>query len=158
MAPRRASTRRGTSTPSTRQRVQAGVRKNTGSHKTPNRYGQLPDPQMGTPGTADSNTSSTSIEEPEASTPRYSHSLPSNEPLHIAHAADTNNPLPSASTLAPLSETDTHNLPHSPSNMPINIGTMRELLRSHEQEIIDRVVLRLNSQIENPHLHTPPQP
>ena len=164
MAPRRAATRGGISTPSARRRAPAGVRKNTSSRQAPNRLGQQAEPPRVTPVTEDAIEPSSGSEEPEPSIPEYSHSPTRDSQIHRAYSQLSNTISPPRVTPASPSEIDSHTLSRSPSDMPINLGTRRELLRSHEQEIIDRVVLQLSSRNQHPpipspvHTQVPPSP
>ena len=49
-----------------------------------------------------------------------------------------------------LSDVDSNTLSHSLTDILINLSMMRELLRLHEEEILDRVVLQLTSYNQNP--------
>jgi len=157
MAPRRATARGGNSTPATRQRVPAGVRKNTHTRQAPSRYGQQRDPDHSTPRTEHTNSPSSNSEELEPSTPQYSHASPNNERINISHSQPSNTISPQPATLISSRDVDCHTLLRSPSDIPINLSTMRELLRSHEQDIVDQVVLQLTSNNQNPLSPTPQQ-
>jgi len=62
---------------------------------------------------------------------------------------------PQPATPISSSDVDSHPLSRSPSDIPVNLSTMGELLRSHEQDIVDRVVLQLTSNNQNPQSCTP---
>jgi len=157
MAPRRATARGGNSTPATRRRAPAGVRKNTRTRQAPSRYGQQRDPDHSTPRTEHTNSPSSNSEEPEPSTPQYSQASPNNEPINISHSQPSNTISPQPATPISSRDVDSHTLSRSPSDIPINLSTMRELLRSHQQDIVDRVVLQLTSNNQNPLSPTPQQ-
>jgi len=156
MAPRRASARGCISTLATRGRAPGGVRKNTRPGQAPNRYGQQLDPQHSIP-VEDTNEPSSSSQDPKPSTPQYSDSPASNERIHVGHSLYSNTMSAPQMTPVQPSEIDSHTLSRSPSDIPINLSIMGELLHSHEQEIVDRVILQLTSQNPNPqhpNLHT----
>lgn len=98
----------------------------------------------------DTNEPSSSSQDPEPSTPQYSDSLASNERIHVWQSLYSNTMSPPQMTPVPPSEIDSHTFSRSPSDIPINLSTIRELLRSHQQEIVDRVILQLTSQNPNP--------
>jgi len=145
MGPRRASARGGTSTLATEGRAPGGARKKTRPRQAPNRYGQQLDPQHSIP-VEDTNEPSRSSQDPEPSTPQYSDSPASNERIHVGHSLYSNTMSPPQMTPVQPSEIHSHTLSRSPSDIPINLSTMRELLHLHEQEIVDHVILQLTSQ------------
>jgi len=148
MAPRRAPTRGGTSTPAARHRATGGIRKNTRSRQAPTRYGQRLEAPSHTPETEGTNEPTISSEETEPSIPQYSDSPPLANPG-----------LPHPGSPATPSQAASRSISPAPSDTPISLHTMQALLRSHEQDIVDRVVLRLSSQHPSlPHQTTqPPQ-
>ena len=147
MAPRRSSTRGGrTSRPNTRG-PEGGIRKNTRSRHAPTRYGQQQEPVL-TPtreseGTNDPRSDS---EEAQPSTPEYSHSPPSNTRTLSGSPTSQNTARSDRGNHISTSAQASRTPSISPSERSINLTTMRELLRSHEQEIVDRVVLQLGMQ------------
>ncbi|KAG0639758.1 hypothetical protein HOY80DRAFT_1072416 [Tuber brumale] len=145
MALRRSSTRGGSGRTNTRSST-SGIRKNTRSSHPPARYGQQQDSASTVGGSPVTNNSESDSDEPTPSTPEYSHSSPSNTRTLSRSTAsrDTEGSHPE-SQISP-SEPGTRTLSVPPSNVPINLSTMRELLRSHEQDIVDRVVLQLRAQ------------
>lgn len=146
MAPRRGSTRGRTTAPNTRRRTQAGVRKNTRNRQAPNRYGQEATASPGTQGTQEPHSPTSSDAETEPTTSRYSHS-PDPTPSQTLRGTST---LPSeASTLSSATA--------SPE-IPIDLNTMRELLRSHEQDIVERVVQQLSARNQPLQIPSPPCP
>ncbi|KAG0638324.1 hypothetical protein HOY80DRAFT_1048153 [Tuber brumale] len=147
MAPRRASTRGGSTSRANWNRAPGGIRRNTRSRQQPNRYGH-PDeqPSIHPDSQAPSDPPSDS-DEAEPSTPEYSHS-----------SSSSTNAIPQSRSPVPQqrrgqqqeiptlpSEPDARSLSVATVETPINLNTMRELLRSHEQDIVDRVVLQLSS-------------
>jgi len=157
MAPRRASARGGISTPATRRRAQGGVRKDRCPRQAPNWYGQKPGPQESTPGEG-TNEPSSSSQDPELTTAQYSHTPGSNKRIHVGQSLYPGTISPPQITPAPPREIDSHTLSLSTSYTRINLSTMRDLLRSHEQEIVDRVIIQLGSQKPNPPNSNPPEP
>jgi len=129
MAPRRASTRGGTSTLATRHRTHAGVRKNT---RNTNRYGQQHPACLGSPATRDTNEPFSSPEEAELSIPYYSHSLSSIDPRLRPLSPDPNHR--QATPVTPTSPSEAYTSPHASTSPDIllSLTTMRELLCSHE--------------------------
>jgi len=147
MAPRRASTRggRGTATAASRRRATGWIRKNTRNRQPPNRYGQGPETPVGSPDPEPPSEPPSSSEEIEPSTPHYTHTSARNNERLSSHTL-----MPEAIT-SPLGTpimsrpTEASAASRSISDIPINISTMREVLRSHEQEIVDGVVPHLGS-------------
>jgi len=148
MAPRRASTRGGTSTPANRWGARGGIRKNTRNRQPPNRYGQLQDSASQTPGSQELSEPSPSSGEVEPSIPQYSFSPLSNAYQDPSNTAAPTHSLPSIRTPTRDSDLDPNSPPHLPpaSDAPINLSMMRDLLQSHEQEIVERVVHQRGSQ------------
>jgi len=152
MAPRRASTRGGTSAPLSRRGTRGGIRKNPRTRQAPTRYDLHPEPAPSTPRSAETNESGSSSMEPEPSIPEYSHSPQSNEIQPSLAPVSPENPRPPPATPTTESEPESRS-PSSPrSDRTISLGTMRQLLRSHEEDIIDRVVQRLRSHNPVPHI------
>jgi len=148
MAPRRAPTRGGISTPAARHRARGGIRKNTCSRQAPTHYGQRLEAPSHTTETEGTNEPTSSSEETEPSIPQYRHSPPLANP-GLPHPGSPVTPSQAASgSISP-----------APSDTPISLHTMQALLHSHKQDIVDRVVLRLSSQRPSlPHQTTqPPQ-
>ena len=148
MAPRRASTRRETSTPSNRRGARGGIRKNTQNRQPLNRYGQPADPAHRTANSEETTVASSTSNEIEPSTPQYSHSPPVSG--NGQHSISRTLSLASSPVNLRTRTTSTEPIPDTPldyqADIPINLTTMRELLRSHEQDIIDRVLQQLSTQ------------
>jgi len=150
MAPRRLSTRQNTSTGGTTRGTRGGVRKNTRTRQPPNRYGHHEDPSSITIASATPSQTPSVSEGIEPSTPEYGQSP--GPPSRIRHptqsSATEHTPQHSSARVTPAPPSEQHNGSSSPASTrgSINIDTMRELLRSHEQDIINRVVLQLSSQ------------
>ena len=144
MAPRRASTRVGASTPSSRGRARGGIRKNTHALQPPTRYGQTRERATGTPVHSSTETiepPSPSVREP--SSPQYSLPPPSNSHQAGLSQSPASCTISQARTSADPSELNfSLPAPQSPETS-INLNTMRQLLRSHEQDIVDLVLLQL---------------
>ena len=146
MAPRRASTRGDTSTPANRRVARGGIRKNTRNRQPPSRYGQVQDSAIRSLNSGEGTGPSSTSNEVEPSTPRYSHSPTPNIQQSISRTLS-----PAASSTEPqtptISSLDSQaSSPHQEADIPINLNTMRQLLRSHEQEIVNRVLHQLTSQ------------
>jgi len=155
VAPTRVSTDGGTSAPGIRRRAPPGVRKNTRIGPAPSRYGQQQDLDHSTPGTERKNPPSSNSEEPKVSTPQSRQSSPKNGQIHISLSLPSKTISPqSASAISP-SDVDSYISSRSSSDIPINLSTRRELLRSHEQHIVDPVFLQLTSNNQNPQSPTP---
>ena len=144
MAPRRASTRVGASTPSSRGRARGGIRKNTRARQPATRHGQIQERATGTPVHSSTETiepPSTSDREP--SSPQYSLPPPSNSHRAGLLQSPASHTISQARTSADASELNSSlPAPQSPETS-INLKTMRQLLCSHEQNIVDCVLLQL---------------
>ena len=144
MAPRRASTRVGASKPSSRGRARGGIRKNTRARQPPTRYGQTQERATGTP----VHSSTETIEPPspserEPSSPQYNLPPPSSSHRAGLSQSPASRTISQARVSAHPSELNSSlPAPQSPETS-INPNTIRQLLRSHEQDIVDRVLLRL---------------
>ena len=145
MAPRR-STRGGRTSRASTQSSGAGIQKNTRSRQAPTRYGQQQDPAHTPRGSESTNGPSSDNDEGDPSTPEYSHSPPSNTRTLSGSPASRNATGPDLDNYLATSDPATRPPSASASERSINMTTMRELLRSHEQEIVDRVVLQLRTQ------------
>ncbi|KAG0644752.1 hypothetical protein HOY80DRAFT_1097526 [Tuber brumale] len=142
-APRRASTRGGSTSRANRNRAPGGIRRNTRSRQQPNRYGHPEEqPSIHPHSQAPSDPPSDS-DEAEPSTREYSYSSSSSTNT----IQQSRSPVPQQSG---GQQQETPTLPSEPDARPlsavtaetsINLNTMRELLRSHEQDIVDQVVL-----------------
>ena len=134
MAPRRASKRRETSTPANRggaRGARGWIRKNTRNRQPPNRYGQSVDPVPRSSNSQEQIETSSMSNENQPSSPRYSHS-----PLQNIQPSISRTLSPKASPTAPAtptmpSEEDPESSPLQESDIPINLGMMQQLLRSH---------------------------
>ena len=155
MAPRRASTRAAAATPARGRRSTGGIRKNTRNRQAPNRYGHPEEIPARNRQTEDPSEPPSSSVETEPSIPQFSHSPYSNSPLPNSQAPSPNTMTPRPETPATPSEVHMHSSSSIVSEQPLNASTMRELLRSHEQEIIDRVILRVGVQNPTPHAPSP---
>jgi len=163
MAPRRASTRGSTSTRASTQRTRGGVWKNTRTRQPPSRDSHHEDPSSITIASEASNETPSDSEEVEPSIPEFSQS-----PESASHTRDqsaTSNihhtPRGLAASVTSFQPNKSYNRSACPASTrgSINIDTMRELLRSHELDIVNRVVHQLNSQIptQHPATHSTPQ-
>ena len=155
MAPRRTTARGGSqNSRGNTRRQQAGIRKNTRSRQPPSRYGQNPE-QTSTPTCSQiAYNEGSDSDEAASNSPRHSYSpssstntlQPSRTP--ISRSSTVQQPrtpsIPRQTNSSPVS--------HAASVTSINLSTMRELLRSHEQDIVDRVLHQLTSQ--NPPQHS----
>ena len=148
MAPRRVASHEASSIPESQSRTRGAIRKNTRQRQPPNRYGAQLEPSTSRAESERTLAASTSSSSHEAqpSTPQYSHSPSSNQgaerpapPVHSATRTETRTP---TSTILPDSSPISIQAPES----PINLQTMRELLRSQQQEIVDQVLHQISSQ------------
>ena len=158
MAPRRASTCGSTSTQASTRRTRGGVRKNTRTRQLPSRYGHHEDPSSITIASEASNETPSESEDVEPSIPEYGQSPES--PSHTRHQSPASSihhtPRGLAASVTSFQPNESYNRSASPASTrdSINIDTMRKLLRSHEQDIVNRVVHQPNSQIPTQHLAT----
>ena len=163
IAPRRASTRGSASTRASTRRTRGGVRKKNRTRKLPSRYGQH---EITSSITIASEASNKSLSESEDVEPSIPESRQSPEfASHIRHqsAASSvhNTPQNLAASKTSVQPNESYNRSAFPASTrgAINIDTMRVLLRSHKQDIMNRVVHQLNSQIptQYPATHSTPQ-
>lgn len=163
MAPRRASTRGDTSTPANRCVASGGIRKNTRNRQPPSRYGQVPDSAIRPSNSGEGTGLSSTSNEVEPSTPRYSHSPTPNIQQSISRtlSAAASSPEPRTPTISSLDYQASS--PRQQADIPINLNMMQELLRSNEQEIVNRVLHQLTSQshtqpVTSSHIPQPAHP
>ena len=148
------STRGGSTTPALRPTTRGGIRKNTRNRQPPNRYGQPLDAGSGIPDSEEPNTPSTASEDIDPSDPLFSHSPSTNTLPHTRYSEAP----PSISSAVPPTILSTPSVPSTsaaatPSTeTPINLTSIRALLRSHEQDIVEQVVLRLRPDNATPHV------
>jgi len=146
MALTRASTCGEPSASATRCGASGGIRKNKRNRQPPNRYRQPPDSAPRSPNGQEQTEPSSTSNKVEPSTPRYSH-LPLRDMQQCI--SRTLSPLAASSTEPPTYALPSqHGLDSSPqqaANIPINLRMMQQLLRSHEQVIVDRVLHQLSS-------------
>ena len=158
MAPRRSSTRGGRSAQPSARRTPARVRKNTRSRQPPNRYGHAQSLSNESPATVSEATSD--MEEVAPSTPEYSHSpnLSSNT-MQVSRSPPSQPPA-AVSEVSPSlpSVPETLRFPPPSPETPLNMDMMRELLRSHEQDIVYRVFQQLSTEnaLQNPSTYQNP--
>ena len=163
MAPRRAPTRRETSIPANRRGARGGIRKNTRNRQPPNRYGQSVDPVPRSSNSQEQIEPSSTSNEMEPSTPRYSHSPSQNIQPSISRTLSLEGTPTAPATPTIPSEEYRESSPLQESDMPINLSMIQQLLRSHQQEIVDRVINQLSSenhvqQLNTSHISLPPSP
>jgi len=144
MAPRRASIRSSPSAPAARQRAPAGIPKNARSQHALNRYGQRLHPAPSTRGIAETPEPVSSVE-PGPSIPEYTHCTDSYHIENSSLPVSPNNPRQQTRTPTAESEPEPHTPSSTTSDLPIDLSTIRDLVRSQD-DIVDRVVLRLHSQ------------
>jgi len=159
MAPRRSSTGGGRTSRANTRGPEGGIRKNTCSRHAPTRYGQQQEPAL-TPtrereGTNDPGSDS---DEAEPSIPEYSHSPPSNTRTLSGSPTSRNTARSDRGNHISTSAQASRTPSTSPSERSINLTTMRELLCSHQQEIVDWVVLQLGMQNDSQPTTTCPNP
>ena len=149
MAPRRASARSGRATAATRDRAQGGIRKNTRNRQAPTRYGQHSEgtnQSSRTQTTIDTKDTASSSEEEEPSTQHYSHSHLPIDLRSTSQLLSANSPARHARITALQSQLNSNSSASNYSDLQIHLNTMSELVRSHEEDIVERVVQRLGSQ------------
>ncbi|PUU80876.1 hypothetical protein B9Z19DRAFT_1122800 [Tuber borchii] len=141
MPHRRGITRRASTTESRSRSSTAGIRKNTRSRRVPQRYGDSSDDEVSLP----ANTESTTLEsQSETITTNQQgsqvHSTPETETLR--HNTPRTASVESTS-LADLLESPVYQ-PSSPRRgSALTLDDIRDLLRSHENDIVNQVVHRL---------------
>lgn len=146
MPSRRGTARRGNSTPANRRGGRGVIRKNTRSRQAPSRYGHTTASEPRQPDIDDRNTPSSESDNIEASDPEYSQSSSTHTlPHHRVSEGPSSTPAPQMTPTAPSHPDSPATSTQSPTGS-INLNSMRELLRSHEQDIVDRVVQQLSSQ------------
>jgi len=162
MAPRRATIGRELSTPSNSRQARGAIQKNTRSRQSPNRYGQQHKLAAGTPAQRSSQTlePSATDDEAEASIPQYTHSTRSTSQPNrdISARPAATDFLPQARGSTEASDLNSSRTVSELCDMPIHLSTMRELLHSHEQEIVDRLVLQLGGPNAIPAHQSRPSP
>jgi len=127
-----------------RRRGSGGIRKYTRSRQPPSRYGQETEPDTQENHESpdkESESDQRELSEYENSSLRgtQSHTLSEHNQSSVAISLWSGTPIPPT-----LYESSPQATPMS--SQAFSIEDMRELLRSHEEEIVDRVFLRLNSQ------------
>ncbi|PUU72232.1 hypothetical protein B9Z19DRAFT_1171673 [Tuber borchii] len=149
MSCQRGSTRRAEVTETQSRSLTAGIRKNTRNHRAPQRYGYKSDEEASKPGSAETVTLESKGEtiipcQPDSraqleSTPE-TESLRYNTPRTALALSETH--------LDPLESP-----PYQPSSpgetAPITIHVICDLLHSHENNIVEQVVLRLRPEVSN---------
>jgi len=99
----------------------------------------------------------------EPSTPRYSHSPLPNIQQSISWTLSLAGS-PTAPAIPTISsEADPESSAYQESDIPINLSMMQQLLQSHQQDIVDRVIHQLSSQnhaqqLNTSHVSLPPYP
>ena len=156
--PRRRSSTRGASSAATRRGAPAGIRRNTRSRQPPSRYGHQSPQDSPHTVSEESRTLQINSEIVEASDSEQPGTPPSDHSLHqegslYASTTHTVSPTPRSP-----SEQNTVQTTVSSNHIPISLHDMRILLQSHEQEIVDRVVLQLRSNSNPQHSHNHPTP
>jgi len=130
------------------RRAPGGIRKNTRSRQRPIPYGQDHPTPSGSLASETTNDAGSDSDEEEPSTPEYSLS-PGDNAVTCSQTLRSLSSTTLAERVAVGSTLQTRdNEPHplSTPEQSINLHTMRELLRSHQQDIIDQVLDQLNSQ------------
>ena len=136
MAPRRSSTRGGNSARPNTGRTPARIRKYTRSRQPPNRYSHpesLHNVQLAIPGEGTQDQTS-DTDEMAPSTPNYSHSPDqSSNSVQLSRSPASQSPAATQQE-SPALLSESESLPLSPPSpyIPLNMDTMRELLRSYE--------------------------
>ena len=148
-------TRRGGSlAPSSRRGGSGGIRRNTRNRQAPRRYGQTPVAEFG--GSESEEIHDSESEDVEAETSGHGHSSLNTIQLHPP--LNVNQGSISFLSSAPSNTSVRESSPQAalPGNDGISLDDMRQLLRSHEQDIVNRVVLQLRSQNPNLTQRSPP--
>ena len=159
--PRRRGSTRGNSSAVNRRVASAGTRRNTRSRQPPSRYGHQPAQDLPSAISEDSETLQSNSEIMDASDQEYPGTPPRNSPVPDEGSPHTSTIVSSSPASRSSGGQNTIQTTASSSNIRISLHDMRILLQSHEQEILDRVVLRLssNSHIQHPQNNfVPPLP
>lgn len=154
MAPRRASTLRGSSRAADTRSSTSGIRRNTCSRQPPSRYSH----EHTQTGMQTDNSVTNSVE-PKTSFKEYSHSPASHTKTLSGRPTSQDTTLLQPETQRTPSTSSTHHLSTPSSGRSINLSTMRELLRAHKEDIIDRVFVELrNKPLFQPTVSSPNSP
>ena len=158
MAPRRSSTRRGRTSRANTRGPKGGIQKHTHSRHAATRYRQQQDPALtATRESEGTNDPRSASDEAQPSTPEYSHSPPSNTRTLSGSPTSQNTARSDWGNYISTSAQANRTQSISPLERSINLTTMRERLHSHEQEIVNRVVLQLGMQNHSHPTTTPPE-
>ena len=157
MASRRGSRRGGSLAPASSRGGSGRIQRNRRSRQAPSRYGQIPEPDRNDPAVEEPQDEESENDEAEPS--EYSQTLSSRHEPHTPRNSNPSTVYQQSPIPIPTSLSSSTPRSHSTSNPPgaISLDTMRELLRSQEQGIVERVVLQLRSQSTIPIPPTQPQ-
>ena len=142
---RGGGSRRGSSQVQVRGRANTGgIRKNTRNRRAPHRYGHNAEESSPQPESVETQTLEDENEEIEASKARNSPPSSPTGTISVYGSATLN----SLHSEIPVEQNDPRLNTHTPllANEGITLDNMRELLRSHENDIVDQVVLRIQWQ------------
>jgi len=144
MPSRRGSRRGGRPTPTNRRGASGGIRKNTRSCQALSRLGQTQEPESNQSENEETSPQESDSDQDEPS--EYHNTPSSNTQSHTLSNPNRISPPSWSPTSIPINQPEPS--PHATpiSNEGISLYDMRELLRSQEDEIVDRILLRLRSQ------------
>ena len=149
--PRRRGSSWGNSSASTKSGTSAGAWRNTHSRQQPARYSHPAVQDLPLAISEDSKTVQSNTEIIDASYLEYPETSPMDSPISHESPPYTSTIFSSSPASRSPSEQNTRQNTASFSNLSIRLHYMRILLQSHEQEIVDRVVLCLSSNSNVPH-------
>jgi len=148
MAARRGSRRGGSQAQHNRRGASSRIRKNMRNRQAPRRYGQNEEPEA-----HQSDHENTPESSSNGGNPReYEYSTPSNNQNHCLSNDHQSTHNVQSQSPSPVDRVIDGSSPHlyCTRNESISIDDMRELLRSHEKEIVDRVILQLRTKNPSP--------
>ena len=148
MPQRRVSARGGSQAPSSQRGTSDRVRRITRNHQAPHRSGHIVDLET-------IQLEREEIQEPESASDqvlpsKYSQSTQADIELMPATIANQSDAYTQSATMEPISRPASSQQLTSGSQVSISLQDMRQLLRTHEQDIVDCVFLQLQSEDHNP--------
>ena len=144
MPTRRGSRRGGRPTATNRRGASGGIRKNTRSRQAPSHLGHTQEPESNQSENEESLPPASDSDQDDPS--EYHNTPSSNTQSHTLSNPNRLSPPLQSPTSIQISEPEPSPNVTRISNEGITLHDMRELLRSQEDEIVDRILLRLRSQ------------
>ena len=144
MPTRRGSRRGGRPTATNRRGAPGGIRKNMRSRPAPSRLGQAQEPESNQSENEESLRPASDSDQDDPS--EYHNTPASNTQSHTLSNSNRLSPPLRSPTSIQISEPEPSSNAKQISNEGITLHDMRALLRSQEDEIVDRILLRLRGQ------------